>query len=74
MSPKEISLIAQYRPKKLKRDYEMLRKVIMIGVRCAMSGKDKPLFENEKEQMKEITSEERRETFDLLSDVFGGDN
>lgn len=52
----------------------MLRKVIMIGVRCAMSGKDKPLFENEKEQMKEITSEERRETFDLLSDVFGGDN
>ena len=46
----------------------------MMAVSCAMNGKDKPLFEEEKEQMKSISMEERSETFKLLEKAFGGDN
>lgn len=74
LSPKELQLIAEYIPKKKKRDYEMQRKVIMMAVACAMNGKDKPLFEEEKEQMKPISTEERSEIFELLEKAFGGDN
>ncbi len=73
MSPKELHLIAEYVPKKRKRDYEMQRKVMMMAVACAMSGKDKPLFElEEKEKMKDISAEERQETLKLLNEAFGG--
>ena len=52
----------------------MQHEVIMRAVSCAMSGKGRPLFENdEKEQMKSITLEEREETFNLLEQVFGGE-
>lgn len=51
----------------------MQRKVIMMAVTCAVSGKDKPLFElEEKEKMKEISAEERQETLKLLNEAFGG--
>lgn len=74
MSPKELQLIAEYIPKRRKRDYEMQHKVTMMAVSCALSGKDRPLFESEeKEQMKPITLEEREETFNLIEKVFGGD-
>ena len=74
LSPKELQLIAEYIPQKRKRDYEMQRKVIMMAISCAMNGKDKPLFEEEKEQMIPVSMEERIETFDLLEEIFGGDN
>lgn len=73
MSPKELHLIAEYVPKKRKRDYEMQRKVMMMAVACAMNGKDKPLFDlQEKEMVQEISAEERQETLHLLNEVFGG--
>lgn len=75
MSPKELHLIAEYVPKKRKRDYEMQRKVMMMAVACAMNGKDKPLFDfEEKEMVQEISVEERQETLNLLNEVFGGGN
>lgn len=72
LSPKELSLIADYRSKKKKNDYEMLRKIIMIGVACALKGKDKPLFSESESKVSAISEEDRESTLKMIDDIFGG--